>query len=649
MDVYLEIAGSQIDGARDYQEDAFLTTYVDDEKGLPKSTALMVMADGMGGHAAGNIASNLVVSTFNKHFTSHFGSGEVQNILREALDKANDGLRSSIKETPALDGMGCTMVTAAIARGRMWWISVGDSHLYLIRDRELHKKNEDHSYGGYLDRMKAQGMDVQAEQGLSRNMLMSAITGEEIAEIDCPNKSFQLLPGDRLIVASDGLDTLSNATVLQTSLWAPSAKECVEALLKAVEDAKRPRQDNTTVICCDIIKRDAEPVAPPKSRGEKDRELGDTQPIEMTAVNAGLDDARTQPGAAAQGGDDVSSGASGSRKGLVIGAVVALLLAVAGGAAWMMLGDKPEPPGIAQAPAPAASEPPPAATTPPAVTTPPSVSEPTTATEPAATTPPSATASSQAAEPALTTPEPPTAPKENFRDTLASGGEGPEMVRIPAGSFLMGVRGSTVANQRPEHRVDLKTFAVSAKEVTFAQFEQFTAATRRAAPDNQYLDKNEHPVFGVSWDDALAYTQWLSRETGKKYRLPTEAEWEYMATTGTDTPYWWGYQLEKNRAHCFNCTTSLNPRQPTKVGSFEPNPFGVYDTVGNVAEWVRDCYHPTYKDAPSDGSNWDGGDCSVRVVRGGSYSSPTPGAQKRDKLLSTQGYPDVGIRIVRDL
>ena len=93
MDVYLEIAGSQIDGARDYQEDAFLSSYVEDDDKHPKSTALIVMADGMGGHAAGNIASNLVVSTFNKHFTGHFGQGEVPQILRAALEKANDGLR----------------------------------------------------------------------------------------------------------------------------------------------------------------------------------------------------------------------------------------------------------------------------------------------------------------------------------------------------------------------------------------------------------------------------------------------------------------------------------------------------------------------------------------------------------------------------
>ena len=166
VDLYFEIAGDQIDGARDYQEDAFLTTYIDDDAGQSKGSALVVMADGMGGHAAGNIASNLVVSTFNKNFTGQFGKAEASGILNASLLKANDALSASIKETPALDGMGCTMVTAVFTKGKVYWVSVGDSHLYVLRDQKLDKKNEDHSYGGYLDRMKAQGVDVEAEAGL---------------------------------------------------------------------------------------------------------------------------------------------------------------------------------------------------------------------------------------------------------------------------------------------------------------------------------------------------------------------------------------------------------------------------------------------------------------------------------------------------
>ena len=129
MELVFEISGDQIDGARDYQEDAFLVTYLDDDEGGDgKSSALVIMADGMGGHAAGNIASNLVVSTFNKAFTGDFGKDVTPEVLRVALAKANAALTESIRETPALDGMGCTMVTAVFSKGKVFWISVGDSH-----------------------------------------------------------------------------------------------------------------------------------------------------------------------------------------------------------------------------------------------------------------------------------------------------------------------------------------------------------------------------------------------------------------------------------------------------------------------------------------------------------------------------------------
>ncbi|MFN2301940.1 MAG: PP2C family serine/threonine-protein phosphatase, partial [Gammaproteobacteria bacterium] len=244
--VYLDIAGDQIDGARDYQEDAFLITYVDDDGGRPKSTALLAMADGVGGAAAGNIASQLVTNTFNRQFTSRFGNEPVPEILRDSLERGNKSLRKSVDETPGLDGMGCTVVTAAITRGQLWWISVGDSHLYIVRDGELIKKNADHSYGAYLDLMEAKGTPVAPDPSLRRNMLMSAMSGDDIAMIDCPDESFELVPGDRVIVSSDGLDTLDSETILAASAASPTPKECVAALLQAVTDAAKPRQDNTT-------------------------------------------------------------------------------------------------------------------------------------------------------------------------------------------------------------------------------------------------------------------------------------------------------------------------------------------------------------------------------------------------------------------
>ena len=620
MDLSLEISGDQSAGARYYQEDAFLTTYLDDERSDSKSSALVVVADGMGGHAAGNIASNLVASTFNKTFTSRFGKQDPSGVLREALKNANGGLKESIDETPGLDGMGCTMVTAAITKGKVYWISVGDSHLYLIRDRDITKKNEDHSYGGYLDRMRSQGIDVEAEAGLSRNMLMSAMTGEEIAEVDCPNDGFQLLPGDRLIIASDGLDTLESETILKTSAWSHTPKECVAGLLKAVDEAKRPRQDNTTIVVVDLVDRQpaevpapapqsaAAPVAPVHGEFARERDL----PVE----------------------------AKSSSKGLII--VLILLLALGAGGGYVYLTGmwrdyQPKEQALTQ-PQPAQPAPVQPAPAQPAPV------------QPAPVQP----APVQPAQPAPAQPQSgqlaPVAVQE-FQEALKSGGKGPVMLNIPAGSFTMGSPNHSVqADERPSRTVDVSAFAMSQHEITYAEYERFARATGRKMPKSSGLDKKTHPVTFVTWDDALAYTQWLSSQTGKKYRLPTEAQWEYAALADTNTTYWWGRELGSGRAHCFNCDTGLNPRAPTRVARFPANLYGLHDTSGNVAEWVRDCWHPNYQDAPSDASVWEGGDCTHRIARGGSFlnTGKSIRAKKRSKWKSQRGYDSVGIRVVRE-
>lgn len=648
MDLVFEIAGDQIDGARDYQEDAYLTTYLDDEAdGESKSSALVVMADGMGGHAAGNIASNLVVSTFNKTFTGKFGKEDPPNVLHEALEKANGALADSIKETPALDGMGCTMVTAVLTKSKLYWLSVGDSHLYLIRDRELIKKNEDHSYGGYLDRMKSQGMDIEPEPGLSRNMLMSAMTGEDIAEVDCPDKGFQLLPGDRLIICSDGLDSLSEGTILQMSAWSQSAKECVSQLLKAVEDAAKPRQDNTTVIVVDVVERKAAPAAEPAPIPEPAPEPAPKpEPAAETAPAPEPAPERVPEEPEKKGG-----------KGMLVAIAAVVLLAVGGGA-FFMLGGKDEAapdaepvaaeqPELTGEPGPAPEAESLARTEPEAAP----VAEPEAAPVSESEATPAAEPEGAPAPAPAVQPEAPEVARE-FRDPLKSGGEGPVMVTIPGGTFLMGSGGHSVeADERPQHEVSVGEFAMSKYEITFAEYEKFANSTGRKLPDNRFMDKETHPVTFVSWDDAYAYTQWLSKETGKKYRLPTEAEWEYAAVGGTTSTFWWGYDVGENNAHCFDCNTGLNPRLPTRVGRFNPNPYGLYDTAGNVMEWVHDCYHPNYDGAPGDGSVWEGGDCSFRIARGGAYSSTSASirAQKRTKWRSNVGNDTVGIRVVREI
>lgn len=226
------------------------------------------------------------------------------------------------------------------------------------------------------------------------------------------------------------------------------------------------------------------------------------------------------------------------------------------------------------------------------------------------------------------------------------------MVIIGPASFKMGSPGfSRFAEERPQHSVKIKKFAFGKYEITFAQYDKFAQATKRRIPDNLYMDRATHPVIFVSWDDAYYYAKWLSDQTGHTYRLPTEAEWEYAAGGGSTAAFWWGFDEQPNMAHCFGCGTGLDPRKPTKIGSFKANPFNIYDTAGNVAEWVQDCWHDNYEGAPSDGSVWEGGDCAYRVVRGGSYSSPPQSLRTahRDKFKSDQPYDQIGIRLVREL
>lgn len=185
---------------------------------------------------------------------------------------------------------------------------------------------------------------------------------------------------------------------------------------------------------------------------------------------------------------------------------------------------------------------------------------------------------------------------EVFRDRLKSGGEGPEMVVVPAGSFQMGdIQRKGYPTEGPVRDVMIKRFAIGRYEVTFDEYQQFSGATGRQLPDNLAWGPGR-PVMNVSWQDAVEYTKWLSEQTGKRYRLPTEAEWEYAARGGKETTYWWGNDFIKDMANCTVCENLWEKAAP--VGSFKPNPFGLYDTSGNVWEWVQDCGHSNYNGAP---------------------------------------------------
>lgn len=131
--------------------------------------------------------------------------------------------------------------------------------------------------------------------------------------------------------------------------------------------------------------------------------------------------------------------------------------------------------------------------------------------------------------------------------------------------------------------------------------------------------RGTRPVIYVSWDDAQQYVAWLSKMTGKPYRLLTEAEWEYATRAGTTTAYSWGHEIGKGNANCDGCGSQRDDRKTSPVGSFKPNAFGLYDMAPNVWQWVQDCYQDDYKGAPTDGSERTSGDCKNRVVRGGSW------------------------------
>ena len=245
--------------------------------------------------------------------------------------------------------------------------------------------------------------------------------------------------------------------------------------------------------------------------------------------------------------------------------------------------------------------------------------------------------------------------EQPLHDTLKIGGYGPEMVLIPAGRFQMGdIQGGGADDEKPVHWVDIDyEFMMGKYEVTVGEYDKFAEATGREKPDDKGWGRGNRPVINVSWDDANAYTKWISQQTGEQYRLPSEAEWEYAARAGTETKYWWGNKIGKNKATCDGCGAKWGwdaKRMTAPVGSFEANPFGLYDTVGNVWEWCADNYQDSYKNSPTDGSAWEKVS-KYRVLRGGSwyYDSHYVRAANRYWVVPTGRNLYIGFRVVRML
>ena len=198
-----------------------------------------------------------------------------------------------------------------------------------------------------------------------------------------------------------------------------------------------------------------------------------------------------------------------------------------------------------------------------------------------------------------------------------------------------------------------KRIAIGRYEVTSAEYDRFADVdSSRSRPNDHGWGRGSRPVINVSQEDAKAYAAWLSEQTGKAYRLPSEAEWEYAARSGTETAYSWGDEIGVNRANCDGCGSEWDNEQTAPVGRFAANAFGLFDMHGNVWEWVEDCYHDNYEGAPTDGRAWTSGcDSNIAVVRGGSwYVDPRalrPANRGRGRP-SNRGDDD-GFRLVQDL
>ncbi|HYD61968.1 MAG TPA: formylglycine-generating enzyme family protein [Noviherbaspirillum sp.] len=225
----------------------------------------------------------------------------------------------------------------------------------------------------------------------------------------------------------------------------------------------------------------------------------------------------------------------------------------------------------------------------------------------------------------------------------------PVLISLPAGTFTMGSNTGD-PSEKPAHRVGIANpFAIGKYEVTVDQWS--ACAEAGGCPKLSSAGPGGTPVRDVSWDEAQQYVKWLSSTTGKSYRLPSEAEWEYAARGGTSSRFWWGEQMRPGNANCKDCGQPWSDDAPAKVGSFAPNPYGLHDVNGSVWEWVADCWHTSYRGAPTDGRAWDTPGCRERVIRGGSWRddhSYMP-VSTRFKYGASVRYSQNGFRVARDM
>jgi formylglycine-generating enzyme required for sulfatase activity len=255
--------------------------------------------------------------------------------------------------------------------------------------------------------------------------------------------------------------------------------------------------------------------------------------------------------------------------------------------------------------------------------------------------------------PAAKAPAPVYQPGQVFRDCA----DCPELVVVPAGVFIMGL-GATSKKGKPAHRVNItEPFAVGRFEITFSEWQACVDdGGCNREPDDHRWGRNARPIINITYYDAKRYLSWIARKTGYRYRLPSEAEWEYVNRAGTTTRWWWGAEVGRNNANCKDCKSRWSdggdaPHGTAPVGTFPANAFGLFDTAANVFEWVEDCWNESHKNAPGDGSARTEGNCRYRVIRGGSfyyYSKVARSSYRAKNPPNVKSYW-LGFRVLREL
>ena len=281
-----DVASGISQGARDYQEDAITADFP-----VGAEAGFVVLADGMGGHAAGDVASKIVLTEVYSELKFHFADvdafeAKAPEVLRQVADLANDSLRQHTRTHPETEGMGATLVVPCLVENRLWWISVGDSPLYLYRGGKLSQLNEDHSMAPQIDFMVKSGL-MDAEAGANhpdRNCLISVLMGARIPKIDCPEKPHEMKAGDIVVCSSDGLQFLTNAQIekVLAKYRKTRSTEIAERLLEELGKLGDPDQDN---ISFTVIKVNDATVRPKEAKPPR-HSMALTRPKRLTSVVA---------------------------------------------------------------------------------------------------------------------------------------------------------------------------------------------------------------------------------------------------------------------------------------------------------------------------------------------------------------------------